>query len=140
MDEINNEHTNNGIPNKTFICIDENNEVRAISDGFRITMEGCTTKEIDGYLNHDDIDGFIWKDNEVVFSEERFQRRQHENRQWELRNQREKECFSVADRGEIWHQTYVNTEERKQEFQEWYQAWLDVTETMIVPEKPSWIN
>ena len=31
-------------------------------------------------------------------------------------------------------------EEQKTELLTWYQAWLDVTETGIIPEKPEWLK
>jgi hypothetical protein len=54
-----------------------------------------------------------------------------------LRNKRETECFSVINRGQFWYETL--TEEQKAELKVWYQDWLDVTETKVVPEKPSWL-
>jgi len=32
------------------------------------------------------------------------------------------------------------TEEQIQEYNEWRQAWLDVTETKVKPEKPEWFD
>ena len=55
----------------------------------------------------------------------------------ELRHQRDSECFSVINRGQMWYAAL--TELQKQELQTWYQAWLDVTETKIVPKKPDWL-
>ena len=125
--------------NKTYICVDSDGGVVAISDCGKIELGGCETIELDEALDHSQIDGFVWKDNKVEFSTERFERRKHENLVWELRNQREEECFAIVDRGTFWYEQNVNTEERKQEFEEWYNAWLNVTETLIVPEKPSWL-
>jgi hypothetical protein len=56
----------------------------------------------------------------------------------ELRALREVECFSVVNRSFMWYLTL--SEEQKTELQEWYQAWLDVTETEIIPEKPVWLD
>lgn len=56
----------------------------------------------------------------------------------ELRQQREVECFSIINRGALWYNTL--TEEQLVELQDWYKAWLDVTETRVMPEKPSWIK
>lgn len=56
----------------------------------------------------------------------------------ELRQQREEECFSIINRGALWYNTL--TEEQLTELQTWYKAWLDVTETKIVPKKPIWIK
>ena len=56
----------------------------------------------------------------------------------ELRKQREQECFSIINRGQLWYSTL--TTEQYRELQTWYQAWLDVTETLVVPEKPGWLE
>lgn len=63
-----------------------------------------------------------------------------------LRTQREYECFSVVNRGELWYNKL--TEEQKSELSQWYDAWLDVTEDSnkdangeyIIPEKPVWLK
>lgn len=54
-----------------------------------------------------------------------------------LRNQREVECFPIINRGKLWYDTL--TTEQVTELNEWYNAWLDVTETRIIPTKPSWL-
>ena len=55
-----------------------------------------------------------------------------------LRNKREVECFSIINRGALWYNTL--TEEQLVELQDWYKAWLDVTETRVIPEKLDWIK
>lgn len=55
-----------------------------------------------------------------------------------LREQREIECFSIINRGKLWYDKL--TEEQVQELNTWYQAWLDVTETKVIPIKPSWLK
>lgn len=55
-----------------------------------------------------------------------------------LRAKRAKECFSVIDRSVLWHNRL--TEEQKTELNVWYQAWLDVTKTKVIPEKPAWLE
>ena len=55
----------------------------------------------------------------------------------ELRAQREKACFIYINRGNLWYSKL--TTEQNEELDMWYQAWLDVTETKIVPEKPEWL-
>lgn len=55
-----------------------------------------------------------------------------------LRRQREAECFPIINRGQLW---YANlTTIQYEELQTWYKSWLDVTETLIVPIKPSWLE
>ena len=56
----------------------------------------------------------------------------------EFRLRREKECFSVINRGQLWYEGISLTQ--LLELQKWYQAWLNVTETMVVPEKPTWLE
>lgn len=56
----------------------------------------------------------------------------------QLRYKREIECFPIINRGQLWYDTL--TAEQYDELQVWYQAWLNVTETRIIPEKPSWIK
>ena len=53
------------------------------------------------------------------------------------RKQREIECFDIVNRGMVWYDTL--TAEQKQELAEWYRAWLDVTDTRVIPTKPSWL-
>lgn len=54
-----------------------------------------------------------------------------------FRSQREKACFPYINRGEMWYSRL--SVEQKEELGAWYQAWLDVTETKVIPEKPEWL-
>lgn len=56
----------------------------------------------------------------------------------QLRARRSLECFSVIDRSVLWHNRL--TEEQKTELNVWYQAWLNVTKTKVIPEKPAWLE
>lgn len=62
----------------------------------------------------------------------------NQNRLNNLRLKREHECFSVINRGQLWYNTL--TEQQKIELNDWYLAWLDVTETRIIPQKPQWLK
>ena len=55
-----------------------------------------------------------------------------------LREFRERECFEIVNRGKLWYNLLTN--QQFEELDEWYQAWLDVTETREVPTKPSWLE
>lgn len=55
-----------------------------------------------------------------------------------LRSRREDECFTFINRGTLWYETL--TANQKEEMKQWYNAWLDVTETKIVPLKPNWLR
>ena len=54
-----------------------------------------------------------------------------------LRTQREKVCFPYINRGSLWYSKL--TDEQMSELHTWYQAWLDVTETKIIPDNPDWL-
>lgn len=56
----------------------------------------------------------------------------------ELRRQREVECFPIINRGQLWYNTL--TENQMLELSSWYQSWLDVTETLLIPQFPLWLN
>lgn len=56
----------------------------------------------------------------------------------EYRARRERECFTVINRGQLWYETISLTQ--LLELRKWYKAWLNVTETMVVPEKPAWLE
>lgn len=55
-----------------------------------------------------------------------------------LRIKREQECYPIINRGQLWYSRL--TDEQKQELDVWYTAWLDVTETKVIPERPSWLK
>lgn len=54
-----------------------------------------------------------------------------------LRNQREVECFPIINRGKLWYDNL--TTKQVTELNEWYNAWLDVTKTKVIPNKPNWL-
>lgn len=54
-----------------------------------------------------------------------------------LRSQRDKACFPYVNRGEMWYSRL--SVEQKEELDAWYQAWLDVTDTKVIPEMPEWL-
>lgn len=73
----------------------------------------------------------------LVYDEEKDKQIAEENELERLRILREKECFSVINRGQAWYNSL--TAEQTQELQLWYYAWLNVTETKEIPKKPDWI-
>ena len=55
-----------------------------------------------------------------------------------LKLRRQKECFNIVDnRSPMWYNHL--SDEQKAELDAWYQAWLDVTETHVIPNKPEWL-
>ena len=55
-----------------------------------------------------------------------------------LRERRGRICFPVINRGEFWYKSL--TAAQVTELEIWYRAWLDVTETGIVPDMPDWLK
>ena len=55
----------------------------------------------------------------------------------ELRMRRELECFLIINRGKLWYNKL--SEAQIVELGKWYQAWLDVTRTQVLPKKPKWL-
>ena len=77
-------------------------------------------------------------DSNLVFDEAQEQVVEQEAEKAELRERRQKECFNIVDRSKLWYDSL--TPEQLKELQDWYDAWLVVTETMIVPTKPEWLH
>ena len=55
-----------------------------------------------------------------------------------LRNRREKECFPIINRGMLWYGKLSDAQ--VEQLRIWYQEWLDVTITLVVPTKPIWLE
>ncbi|MCL2860937.1 MAG: hypothetical protein FWE22_00780 [Firmicutes bacterium] len=55
-----------------------------------------------------------------------------------LRSLRQEVCFPVINRGKLWYDSLTNSQH--QELKQWYQAWLDVTETLKEPNLPEWLK
>lgn len=86
-----------------------------------------------------------WKVEDGVVVERQYEEKPEEEVLKELRQQREIECFSILNQNYIidgqsktWFDTL--TEEQKQDANIWVQQWRDVTETKVIPTKPSWLN
>lgn len=53
-----------------------------------------------------------------------------------LQEQRKKECFEVLEsKSKLWYDNL--TEVQYNELNTWYNAWLNVTDTLVVPTKPT---
>lgn len=61
-----------------------------------------------------------------------------EERKTKLRCLREQKCFPIVNRGTLWYMRLSNSQH--QELVNWYNKWLDVTKTMVVPDDLDWIN
>lgn len=55
-----------------------------------------------------------------------------------IRARRERECFVVINRGQLWYEGISLS--RLVELRKWYKSWLDAPATLIVPERPEWLD
>jgi hypothetical protein len=107
----------------------------------------CVDAELDGGIEVEtpaDIDAFAdtfaayrYEKGRLVLDHNRLGALDDERINNNLRHKREKVCFPIINRGELWYSKL--TEAQKDELGAWYQAWLDVTDTMVVPEAPAWL-
>lgn len=78
------------------------------------------------------------RDGTAIFDTEQETALQNEAVLADLRSRREKECFSVINRGQLWYEGVSITQ--LLELRKWYKDWLAVTETKVVPDKPTWLT
>lgn len=107
----------------------------------------CVDAELNGGIEVEtpvDIDAFAdvfkayrYENGELFLDEDKMRVLQDEHVVNGLRLKREKMCFPYINRGALWYGNL--TEAQKDELSVWYQAWLDVTETKVMPEKPEWL-
>ncbi len=77
------------------------------------------------------------RDGTLFFDEEKQTANERKALQTALRQRRETECFSYINRGRLWYDRL--TETQTSELSAWYTDWLKVTDTMTVPQRPSWL-
>lgn len=129
---------NTELSNKAIVNFDDEGYVKdyiligGVDDGIRVDRlaESIETDAVK-IRSHKLVDG------KLIFDTERFDYLMKQKHITRLRFIREEECFAVINRGEVWYRTLA--EEQKNELQIWYEAWLDITETLVIPEKPTWI-
>lgn len=121
-----------------YYCINKDNHIEGYSEEY-VAMEDCITIEQDN-IDTSKTYAYVYENGKLSYSQELYDKVTDESEIVQLRTRREEECFSIINRGEAWYSLNVNTEERKQEFNKWYQAWLNVTQTRVTPERPAWIH
>ena len=90
-------------------------------------------------LDHseDNFQAYRLSKGRLVFDEARNTQNERQALCERLRQQRETECFSVVNRGRLWYNAL--SDEQLGELQTWYESWLDITDTLTVPARPSWL-
>ena len=81
---------------------------------------------------------FQLADGKLIYNSAAYESHALEETKAEYRRRRETECFSVINRGQLWYEGISLTQ--LLELRQWYNAWLNVTETMVIPEKPGWLE
>ena len=81
---------------------------------------------------------FRLENGKLVHDATEYENRKSEEQKEEYRRRRETECFSVINRGQLWYESVSLSQ--LLELRSWYKAWLNVTDTMVVPERPSWLT
>lgn len=51
---------------------------------------------------------------------------------------RQKYCFPIINRGKLWYDRLQPAQ--ISELNDWYEAWLDITESNQMPVEPAWLN
>ena len=107
----------------------------------------CIDAELENGIevaNPDNLESFIdtfkaykYENGNLFLDEKKLQEVNEVHLVDELRFKRHKACFPYINRGYLWYNKL--TEEQKVELDTWYQAWLDVTDTKIVPDAPKWL-
>lgn len=98
-------------------------------------MEVNDPEDADAFAAH--FSAYRVRDGNLVFDQQQEEALLQEAEVEEIRQRREQECFSVVNRGQLWYE--LLNEEQKEELKTWYQAWLDATNTGVMPQKPAWL-
>lgn len=123
---------------KIYYLLNENNEI--IQDDFEPFAPNCLEKDREEYNLVNGYNGALFfveytQTEEYKAKAAAFMAKREIN---DLRDRRTIECFELVNRGAVWYERL--TDEQKKELAEWYQAWLDVTQTKVVPEPLAWLK
>lgn len=77
-------------------------------------------------------------DSTLTLDTDRLAALQLADRQNAIRARRERECYSVINRGQLWYEGVSIA--HLVELRKWYKAWLDAPATLIIPDKPDWLD
>lgn len=88
----------------------------------------------DLYVNDNTFFNIFVKDNGTEFTKDELKNLIKEH----YRKRRVDKCFPIVNRGQLWYNRL--TDSQKEELDNWYDAWLDVTETLSEPSAPYWLT
>lgn len=103
------------------------------------TINNGTEIEAPSNLGHfkEHFRAYKTANNALVFDSQKEAEIEQEERREQLRILREAECFSYVDRSQFWYDSLSSSQ--LEELHAWYEAWLNVTETLTIPERPAWL-
>ena len=91
-----------------------------------------------GEINAENYAAYRLVDGILTLDEERLAALQLAGRQNAIRARRERECYSVINRGQLWYEGISLA--RLAELRKWYKAWLDAPATLVIPDRPAWLD
>lgn len=100
-------------------------------DGFEVPEP----EDLQHFIEHHQ--SYKLADGVLIFNESQADTLAKKQAKDEYRRLREKECFPVINRGQLWYEKLSDAQ--LQELREWYRAWLDSTEKLTIPKKPKWL-
>lgn len=100
------------------------------------SIEIADPKDTEHFEQH--FTAYRVRDGDIQFDADQEQKALRQQAVSDYRQKREVECFSVINRGQLWYDTL--SEQQLTELDAWYQAWLNGTQTLTVPEKPAWLT
>lgn len=119
------------------ILIDENKYLTCFCVDAELSggIEVNTPEDIDTFA--DEFRAYKYDNGQLTLDPIKLDELNNERLMDDLRHKRERNCFTYVNRGELWYSRLSKIQ--KEELSVWYQAWLDVTTTKIIPDKPDWL-
>lgn len=119
------------------ILIDENKYLTCFCVDAELNggIEVNTPEDIDTFT--DEFRAYKYDNGQLTLDPVKLDELNNERSMNDLRHKREINCFIYVNRGELWYSRL--SEIQKEELSAWYQAWLDVTTTKVIPDKPDWL-
>lgn len=121
------------------ISIDDTGYIKSwamFGDEYEYPIEVDMPEETELFMKY--MTAFQYSDGTLTIDHSKLEEIQNKDFLNAIRTKREEICFPVINRGQLWYDK-LNSEQIA-ELNVWYQNWLDVTETKIIPETPNWVK
>lgn len=119
------------------ILIDENKYLTCfcIDAELKNGIEVADPEDLESFI--DTFRAYKYENGSLLLDETKLQQVNDARIVDELRLKRQKVCFPYINRGNLWYNNL--TDKQMDELNSWYHAWLDVTETKVIPIAPKWL-